>query len=256
VQELAATSGQDLARPAYDELAPFYDAFVGDRTAQTTYLLSLIGAHHAQARSILEFACGTGAILRLLPQRFALAGIDASQRMLELASQAAPDARLFCGDVTRFRTGDTYDVLLCVLDSINHLGTFQEWEAVFDRASEHLNPNGIFIFDMNTIHRLESLLNEQPITRNVGNSCRLRIDISRMPPPVSRAGATRWNVTLLHGAAKPAQERLLAQFDEVAFAVDDVERSLSERFSSVSLYDPERDQPTHQTRRLHFVCQR
>jgi hypothetical protein len=32
--------------------------------------------------------------------------------------------------------------------------TFDQWEAVFDRAREHLNERGIFVFDINTEHRL------------------------------------------------------------------------------------------------------
>ena len=36
--------------------------------------------------------------------------------------------------MTRFDLGETFDVVLCVFDSINHLVRFSDWERVFDRA--------------------------------------------------------------------------------------------------------------------------
>ena len=45
-------------------------------------------------------------------------------------------------DMTRFDLGETFDAVLCVFDSINHLVRFSDWERVFDRARAHLADRG------------------------------------------------------------------------------------------------------------------
>lgn len=52
--------------------------------------------------SHLDFACGTGRVLRLLSHRCSdSVGIDVSESMLEVARREVPDARLECADITR-----------------------------------------------------------------------------------------------------------------------------------------------------------
>jgi predicted TPR repeat methyltransferase len=134
----------------YDIFAPFYEAVQGDRAEEVTYLGSLIERHHPRATTVLELACGTGSVLEQLEPRYELTGVDLSERMLELAAQKLPRARLVQADMAGLDLGETFDVVLCVYDSINHLLSFEQWEAVFDRARDHLNDRGLFVFDINT----------------------------------------------------------------------------------------------------------
>jgi ubiquinone/menaquinone biosynthesis C-methylase UbiE len=122
--------GKDGSRSAgfYELVAPFHDAFEGDRTRQVDYLRSLIERHHPGGRSVLELGCGTGAMLRLLQPHYKVTGIDLSPQMLAIASSALPGVELVEADMTHFDLGRTFDVALCVYDSINHLGSFAEWE--------------------------------------------------------------------------------------------------------------------------------
>lgn len=49
----------------------------------------------------LDFACGTGRILKLGAEFFPAVGIDVSAEMLSVARQRVPAAKLYCLDVTR-----------------------------------------------------------------------------------------------------------------------------------------------------------
>ena len=64
--------------------------------------------------------------------------------------------------MTRVRLGRRFDAVLCLFDSINHLLRWARWEALFDRAGEHLEPNGVFVFHVNTPSRLAALAAGQP----------------------------------------------------------------------------------------------
>jgi len=78
-----------------------------------------------------------------------VAGLDLSEKMLAFAAEKVPEARLFHGDMSRLSLGESFDVVICD-DSIQHLLRFEEWEAVFDRAYEHLDDEGVFILSVTT----------------------------------------------------------------------------------------------------------
>ncbi len=141
----------------YAGFARFYDRIMGDRSAEIERILSYIGAHRPLATSLLELGCGTGAILSGLAGKLAVTGLDRSPEMLAIASDRVPSARLVRADMTSFRLPVTFDVVICVFDTLNHLPVFDAWLALFDRVDEHLADGGLFIFDVNTTGRLRRL---------------------------------------------------------------------------------------------------
>jgi SAM-dependent methyltransferase len=141
----------------YGAFARFYDSTVGDVSPKIEFLRSLIKKHKPDARTVLEMACGTGTILKGLSDEFEVAGLDLSQEMIEIARKKLPHKDIRAGDMTSFNFNSSFDVVLCVFDSINHLLKWEDWVATFDRARAHLNEGGLFIFDFNPEKRLEYL---------------------------------------------------------------------------------------------------
>ena len=61
----------------------------------------IFGSMPAPPRTAVDFACGTGRVLRyLLDRGIEATGVDISPDMLELAANRCPDAKLVLGDVT------------------------------------------------------------------------------------------------------------------------------------------------------------
>jgi ubiquinone/menaquinone biosynthesis C-methylase UbiE len=85
---------------SYDVFAPFYDAVPGDRAEHARYSRSLIEKHHPGAKTVLEIACGTGSVLKQLDPHYEVAGIDLSAKMLAIAAEKVPSARLVHDDMT------------------------------------------------------------------------------------------------------------------------------------------------------------
>ena len=144
----------------YAEFARFYDQIMGDRAADVERMLGYIGRHRPDARALLELGCGTGAVLAGLTAAGAglsVAGVDRSPEMLAHAASAVPAARLVQADITSFAIDATFDVVICVFDTLNHLPEFRLWQELFDRVREHLADGGIFAFDVNTTGRLRGL---------------------------------------------------------------------------------------------------
>ncbi|HST25627.1 MAG TPA: class I SAM-dependent methyltransferase [Gaiellaceae bacterium] len=226
----------------------FYDKIQGDRTAQLEYLRAVLRTSHPAANSVLELACGTGELLRVLRSEYTVEGVDVSPAMLEIAARKLGSVPLHLADITTVALGRTFDVVLCAHDSLNHLERFGDWEAVFDRALEHLEPGGIFVFDMNTQSRLAELTASATVARWCGADDLVAFDVSRDDL------STVWSVRFFERVSPSAYTLHTREIREVSFPVADVRVSLERRFRSVRLIDPERSRPSSRTARAHFVC--
>jgi SAM-dependent methyltransferase len=233
----------------YAAFAPFYDEVMGDRRREGAYVRELIEKHHPAATRILELACGTGAILEQLHPQYDVTGLDISKGMLEIAAQKVPQARLFLEDMTRFDLGEPFDVVLCVFDSLNHLVSFEQWEAVFDRARDHLSAGGIFVFDVNTERKLASFAGAPPWMQWFGDDSLLLIDVRD-----GEGGIYDWKVRVFEHVRSSMYRLHAEDIREAVFPVERIKAALSERFARIRVYDAERSRPTTRSLRLHFVC--
>ncbi len=234
---------------SYDVLARLYDTMQGDRAEHAAYLRSLIEKHHPTAQTVLELACGTGSILKQLQPHYEVTGVDVSQPMLEVAAAKLPGTRLIHRDMTQVALGETFDVVLCVYDSINHLLDFGLWEAVFDRAREHLGEGGLFIFDINTEIRLATLAAQPALPHWFGDDHLLVLDVRD-----AGDGVVIWNIRIFERVEDSTYRLHTEGIPEVSFPAEQVTAGLRERFSGIRVYDERRARPTSRSERLHFVC--
>jgi cyclopropane fatty-acyl-phospholipid synthase-like methyltransferase len=235
----------------YERWAPFYDAMRGDQAAEVAYVRGLIEKHHPAAATLLELGCGTGSVLEQLQARYTVTGVDLSQQMLRIAKTKVPQARLLRKDVTTVELGETFDVVVCVADVVNHLRPFRAWEALFARAYEHLADGGIFIFDMNTELHLSELAAEPPVTAWSPQGHFTMLDV------VEAAGdGVAVEVTVFEHRRNGAYRLHTARVPEISFPAERVTRSLRTKFRRVRVYDENRIRPSRLSERLHFVCTR
>lgn len=115
------------------------------------------------SRKILEAACGTGSITRLLAQAdMKVTAFDLSEDMLMRAYEKLgrnPGVKLLNQDMTDFKVDDRFDAAVCCCDGINYL-TDKEVSSFFENVRDHLNDSGKFIFDMSTDYKYDTMFNE------------------------------------------------------------------------------------------------
>lgn len=240
--------GSLLPMSHYDTFAKHYDHVVGSRADVALYLRSLIRTYHPKARSLLELGCGSGSMLRLLTQSYRCEGMDLSRSMLRIAAHKAPKATLHHGDITRCSLEKRFDVVLCPFDTINHITSFTKWKRVFARAHEHLNPQGVFIFDVNTEYKLECYCDEPSVTENSERFVSI-IEVKRRrryhyDVVLKRFERRRGALYTLHTMVVP----------EIVVPTEQVLAALGERFRRVTMVDPDRRAPHAHTDDLFFVC--
>jgi len=108
--------------------------------------------HNRGARTWLDLCCGAGSLLRLVCKAgLDVTGVDRSPHQLRHARRNAPGAKLVRADVRTFRLPARFDVITCLFDSFNYLLLPRDLERAFRNARRHLDPKGLFIFDMNVL---------------------------------------------------------------------------------------------------------
>ena len=109
---------------------------------------------------VLDLACGTGSMtLELASRGYDMIGIDGSSDMLNVALDRKYDMELprdvlfLLQDMREFELYGTVGAITCCLDSLNYLTADGELKKCFALAHNYLDPNGLFLFDVNTPHK-------------------------------------------------------------------------------------------------------
>ena len=123
--------------------------------AWVRFVLALTERHRLRPERILDLACGTGTVTRILCSRgYEMVGIDGSPAMLAVARQKAAAARMeipfLVSDLRYFKAPGQFDLVLCLYDSLNNILEPEGLARAFQCVRKALAPGGLFIFDMNT----------------------------------------------------------------------------------------------------------
>jgi SAM-dependent methyltransferase len=107
-------------------------------------------------KSICDFACGTGLLIKLFQgNNLNVCGCDLSDKMIEVARQNTliqDDRILSVANMTTYKPPQPVDIATCNYDSINYLLNKKLWEKYFLNVFSILNDNGQFIFDFVTLY--------------------------------------------------------------------------------------------------------
>ncbi len=138
------------------------------------YLHKLLERYHFPGKRILDLACGTGELaLKLASDGFEVMGLDRSAAMLKKAKEKARrdglEVNYLQGDMRDFLIPQKVDLVTCLFDSINYILRYDELESVFGNVYRALNPQGMFIFDMNTIYGLSRGWDDKKTGEDLGD---------------------------------------------------------------------------------------
>ena len=153
-------AGNATPSKPYGIFAKVYDRVMADidYSEWADFIITELTARGWEGGTILDLGCGTGnSAAPLLARGFAVTGLDASPEMLAVARDKHPDAEWRQGDFRTFSLDARYSVVQSVFDSLNNLGSREEFLAMAARVHAHLEPGGFFMFDMNTSHGLMDL---------------------------------------------------------------------------------------------------
>ncbi len=149
----------------YHIFSQFYDnlTFNVDYEKRAEYLQSVLSLWGHEAGLTLDLACGTGSMTLALKEKgWDIFGVDASQEMLSVAMDKAYDKELsvlfLCQRMENLDLYGTIDTCISTLDSLNHITEKSTLQAAFDKVALFMNPEGMFVFDVNTVYKHREIL--------------------------------------------------------------------------------------------------
>ena len=190
---------------AYTDFAQVYDTFMDDTPYEEwcDYLVELMEKHRKDSgpaavslktgtggstgedcdtdvtkhnltqerNTILDLGCGTGTLTELLARKgYDMIGIDNAQEMLQIAmdkrNRSGLDILYLLQDMRSFELYGTVGAVVSICDSINYLLEDDDVVKTFRLVNNYLFPEGLFIFDFNTIYKYEVVIGDTTIAEN------------------------------------------------------------------------------------------
>jgi SAM-dependent methyltransferase len=244
---------------SYQQFAYLYDDLMADApyTKWLSFIKNAKSAYHPEAARLLDVGCGTGSIPILLAKEgFNVTGVDLSSDMLMVAKEKAENETvalsLFQQDMRELEGLGTYDCITILCDSLNYILTEEDVKRTFLSAWNHLETDGLFLFDVHSLHKINDIF--------IGNTF----------------GSNNEELSYIwqcyHGEFENSVEHDLSffilnketyeRYDELhiqrTFSVDDYSKWLNEcKFKVLSITaDFENQQPSERSERILFIAKK
>ena len=158
---------------AYTGFAAVYDTFMDNIPYEEwcEYLTNLLCDYGVKDGLLLDLGCGTGSLTELLAERgYDMIGIDYSEEMLDLAMEkrmeSGKDILYLCQDMREFELYGTVAAVVSICDCMNYITEPEDLVTVFELVNNYLDPEGIFIFDLNTEYKYETVMGDCTIAED------------------------------------------------------------------------------------------
>ncbi|MCF6465797.1 class I SAM-dependent DNA methyltransferase [Clostridium sp. Cult2] len=148
----------------YEDFAFLYDQLMMDIDYKEwySYIKDIMEKFHKNPKSVLEMACGTGNLSYYLAKDgFDLTCFDLSTDMLSIAYNKLREFKnvnILNQNMIDFQLNKKFDGVLSICDSINYIIDKDNLLNTFKNVKNHLNPDGIFIFDINSYYKLKEVI--------------------------------------------------------------------------------------------------
>ena len=237
---------------AFTKVARHYETLMqGVPYAMWVSYLKLVWAKvGVQPKEVLEVACGTGRLCRMLTgDGYRMTGVDISVPMIEeakaMAQSAGMEIRFEAQDAAAMRLGATYDAAFSFFDSLNNITDPSSFLEALKRVKEHLNPNGAFLFDMNTAYSFEKKLFDQ---RELRESEPIRYEWKSLWDANSRISTIRMDFWT-------NDEKFSETHVQRAYSISELETMMrTAGFSEVEFFDAYTlNRPHNQSDRIHVL---
>lgn len=242
----------------YDALAHAYDALTGDvqYEKRAAFLCKLIRAEsRIPVRMVLDLACGTGTMTCLLAGAgYEMIGVDGSTEMLaEAVAKPVPhgaQAPLYLHQ--RMEALDLYgtvEAAVCCLDSMNYITDIRLMRRVLKRLHLFIAPGGVFIFDINSAHKLRAMDGQIFLDERDDLYCVWRTQLERN-------GRICTYALDLFRRDGDAWRRSTEEHRERIWMVEELTALLEEAgFGRIRVYgDCKRRPPAEEEKRIYFTC--
>ena len=243
---------------AYTGFASVYDLFMDNipYRAWCDYVTSLLKKYGVEDGLVLDLGCGTGKLTRLLAgEGYDMIGVDLSEEMLEVALEHEmedPKQILYLQqDMREFELYGTVRAIVSICDSMNYLEDYEDLVQTLKLVNNYLDPQGVFIFDMNTVHKYRDLIGDRTIAE-ARAECSFIWDNDYDP----ETKINEYDLTLFIQEEDDLYRRFVETHYQKAYELEEVKRAIAEAgMEFVTVYDAfTRKAPDENSERVYFIA--
>ncbi len=244
---------------SYSSFAAVYDSltFNVDYEKRADYITEILKQNNITDGLLLDLACGTGSLSVEFARRgYEVIATDASADMLMEAQNKAysegHNIMFLCQRMEETDLYGTVGAVVCSLDSINHLSSYEEVERTFNTLKNFVDDGGIMIFDVNTLYKHQKVLGNNTFVYDEKDvycvwQNKLYTD--------DKTVGINLDFFVKDGAN---YQRFNENFKEIAFGDDEITSAVEKAgFRVLNRYaDFTFDPPTEDTERVYYVIRR
>lgn len=244
---------------AYTSFASVYDTFMDNIPYEewAEYLIGLLKEYGVHDGLVADLGCGTGSMTELLATAgYDMIGIDNSEEMLDIAMdkrvKSGNDILYLLQDMRAFELYGTVKAVISICDSINYIQDELDLKEVFRLVNNYLDPQGIFVFDFNTVYKYREVMGNQTIAED-REECSFIWDNYYY----EEEGINEYELSLF---IKEADSKLYHKYQEThfqkAYELETIRRLLQESgLEYITAYDAfTKNAPTDQSERIYVVA--
>ncbi len=230
---------------SYDVFSQFYDSLTDnvDYKKRAEFFRTLLIRYGIKENAtVLDMGCGTGKFTcEMAKFGYDMIGTDISPEMLCEARDNMYDNEvemlLLCQSMEELDLYGTVDCAVSTLDSINHLDSEQSVKKAFYNTGLFMNPDGVFIFDINTVYKHREILGNNTFVYDTDDVFCVWQNTLNSDNSV--------NITLdFFEPDGDAYYRSSEEFTENAYPLEDIEKWLKEaNFEVLDMFDDVTFQP-------------
>ena len=245
---------------AYSGFAKVYDLFMDNIPYEewTDYVKELFAEEGVKDGILLDLGCGTGSVTELLAKSgFDMIGIDNSEEMLEIAMEKRAESGLdilyLLQDMREFELYGTVKGVVSICDSMNYILDDEDLLDVFKLVHNYLDNEGIFIFDMKTMHEYANVMADNTFAEDREESSFIWENYYDEEEEINQYDLSIF-VKEEDGRYRKYEETHLQR----AYEQETVEELIKESgLELLHVYDAfTRELPAEDSQRIYFVCRR
>jgi len=151
---------------AYGDFAEIYDELIYEDInydSMCSRVIEICNKENICFNNYLDLACGTGNVTLRLAKNFKESfAVDLSEDMLREAFEKLKKekvrCKIICQDMSELSLNRKFDLITSVLDSSNYIIEEEKFVNYLKSVKDHLNDDGLFIFDINSYYKLSNIL--------------------------------------------------------------------------------------------------
>jgi SAM-dependent methyltransferase len=213
------------------------------------YILKPVNEYHKHAKKILEIGCGCGDVLVELPKRYDVYGLDIVSDFIKVCRRRMPKGKFFVSSMHSFKIDGKFDIIFSANDAINFLKDFEQWKSTFKAVDEHLNKDGLFIFDVYTPKMLKDTLKQLEQGRSTSSVKEFPLGYY-YDKGIIKGDTLTWDCRIFERLPNGLYQLNKYKFKETIYPVAKMKSALSKRFDILETNLRE------EGRKILFVCRK